>query len=441
MPLAVPSKSWFQYLLPSFKLDDTKHHLDVLRVLSVLTWFLCAIVVHITSLFPLFDSSPHAALPASSSSLLHSLSHPLLRWDAFHFGHIAQHGYVYEYEWAFFPGTPLLMRGAASVVRLFEVRSASPETPGWEDVLLGGALAACLCSSTTTLYRLTLHHFRSPSLAFLAALLSLLPSSPATLRLAGYSEPFFTYLSYRGMLYCTRSQWFFAACTFALAGMFRSNGILLSGFILWGVLVEPFLTTRKVPFKKLAYAVALTSLTVMPFVSHQYTAYRAFCGGSATPAPWCISVPPLIYSYVQAKYWNVGFLRYWTPQQLPNFLISAPILALLFSYTTFYILHALIPRLHSLLLGRPSGRSLPASPFLASSLAPHAIHALLTALTLLFTAHTQIVLRFAATMPLTYWAAAWLVVEHPRWGACWVSWSVVWGATMLVLWGAFLPPA
>ena len=76
-------------------------------------------------------------------------------------------------------------------------------TPGpviWNDLLQGGALAAFLCDagSTTTLYNLTLHHVGSPNLALIASVLSFLPSSPATLRFAAYSEPFFTYLSYKG---------------------------------------------------------------------------------------------------------------------------------------------------------------------------------------------------------------------------------------------------
>ena len=168
-------------------------------------------------------------------------------------------------------------------------------------------------------------------------------------------------------------------------------------------------------------------------------------------------------------------MLYWTVQQLPNFLLGAPPLILLFSFTTHYIHHALLPRLHSLVPmitsrsahaptesthTRPGSshpgkthqadhrsaahpRSSPPtrSPFLRPSLAPHAIHALALSLLLLFASHTQIVLRLAASMPLTYWAAAWLLVERPRAGRLWVGWSVVWGAVSCVLWGVFLPPA
>jgi hypothetical protein len=68
----------------------------------------------------------------------------------------------------------------------------------WDDLLQGGLLAALACDTSTTLYHLSLHHLGSPSLALMASLLSLMPSSPVTLRFGAYSEPFFTYLSYKG---------------------------------------------------------------------------------------------------------------------------------------------------------------------------------------------------------------------------------------------------
>ena len=132
------------------------------------------ITLYSSSLLPLFDTSP-----------LLFQGGPLLRWDAFHYLHIAQHGYVYEHEWAFFPGSPLIMRYGSRFLR--------------GDYLTAVFIAALACETTDTLYALSLHHLKSPKLALVATLLSLLPTSPVTLYFGPCSEPFFTFLSYRGM--------------------------------------------------------------------------------------------------------------------------------------------------------------------------------------------------------------------------------------------------
>ena len=49
-----------------------------------------------------------------------------------------------------------------------------------------------------------------------------------------------------GMLHCARKEWLSAASVFAVACAFRSTGIFLPGFILWGMLVEPVLARHKV---------------------------------------------------------------------------------------------------------------------------------------------------------------------------------------------------
>lgn len=73
------------------------------------------------------------------------------------------------------------------------------------DDLEGYVIAGTLLVATVsvgivhTLYDLTLHLFGSPAFALLASLLSLLSSSPPTLRYASYTEPFFTYFSYKGL--------------------------------------------------------------------------------------------------------------------------------------------------------------------------------------------------------------------------------------------------
>jgi len=42
-----------------------------------------------------------------------------------------------------------------------------------------------------------------------------------------------------GMIFSARKQWNAAAISFIAAGAFRSNGFLLAGFLIWGMIVEP----------------------------------------------------------------------------------------------------------------------------------------------------------------------------------------------------------
>lgn len=157
-------------------------HQSLLLRLAVLSRAVTFLLLQLTVRLPLFDASP----------LLVSTGRPFLRWDTFHFLHVAEQGYAYEHEWAFFPGVPIVMHAMASLVRLVHTSEHR------SDLLLGGVAAAVTCDTTRTLYALSLHHLQSPQLAFLVSLLSLLPSSPVTLQYAPYSEPFFTYFSYKG---------------------------------------------------------------------------------------------------------------------------------------------------------------------------------------------------------------------------------------------------
>ncbi len=131
-------------------------------------------------------------------------------------------------------------------------------------------------------------------------------------------------------------------------------------------------------------------LILSPFLWHQYMAYQDFCKpmfeSSASP-PWCSDTFPSIYSYVQSKYWDSGLLKYWTLQQLPNFIISAPVLALLLYTSAQYVAKAFLPQVRESMLGRPA-KQIPKSPFNSASIAPHALHALIFTCMLLFAAHT-----------------------------------------------------
>lgn len=173
--------------------DSRRRDLRRLHFVSIVVSVLTISLTYLASELPLFDSSPELLVPPSDN-VLAKVTFPLLRWDAFHFVHIAQDGYIYEHEWAFFPGAPFIMRTSGEIVKALGARTTVAH------LLAGGGLACLLCGSTTTLYDLTLRYFESPSIAYLTCLLSLLPSSPVTLRFSTYTEPFFTYFSYRGML-------------------------------------------------------------------------------------------------------------------------------------------------------------------------------------------------------------------------------------------------
>ncbi|KAF9451270.1 glycosyltransferase family 76 protein [Macrolepiota fuliginosa MF-IS2] len=335
----------------------------------------------------------------------------LIRWDVLHFKDIADNGYHWEHQYAFLPAAPILLRYFSPVVL----------------VLLNTVLAY---DSVTTLYELSLRYLANEHIAHLAALLSLVPFSPPALCFAPYTEPFFTHLSYRGMLCCARKQWFRATLFFTLASTFRSNGFFLAGFVIWGTLYPHFDKRRLPPLSDLLTAILSSASILSPFIAHNASAYLTFCLSSAPPQ-WCSNTLPLIYNHVQSVYWNNGLFKYWSLSQLPNFLIAAPPLFALFSYSLRFLLHFIRSKKSS-------------DPFFNPSIAPHAIHALLMVSILLFASHTQIILRLAPSMPFTYWAAAYIIThtsEHPWISRAWIPWTHTWSIISIILWVAFLPPA
>ncbi|KAI0344640.1 mannosyltransferase [Trametopsis cervina] len=432
--------------MPQATSEHIASHLRTLRIASIAAWLCTVFLLYASSLLPLFDSSPRVVLPEQSLST--RLVSPLLRWDAFHFLHIAQNGYTYEQNWAFLPGIAHIMTFPARFLEYTGLTDASNESLSAASLLGSASMLSIFCGTTELLYRLTLLHFKSPSLAYLTALLSLLSSSPAISRFSAYNEPFFTYLSYRGMLSCATHDIWKATGFFVAAAWLRSNGFMLAGFVVWDAIFRPLLGNKRVSTAHIMQAVLSTLCICAPFAIHQYTAYRAFCMHGEHPS-WCSYRVPSIYGYVQDRYWNVGFLRYWTPAQLPNILLAAPILISIFSFSFSHLRASTLPALlrHPLISAHPVALRLHAvcmpnkSIFWQESIIPHILHSLVMCSILLFAAHTQITLRLAASMPTTFWAAAHLMVQRPRAGRWWVAWSVVWGATSIILWAVFLPPA
>ncbi|GJP63922.1 hypothetical protein CLOP_g20951, partial [Closterium sp. NIES-67] len=234
---------------------------------------------------------------------------------------------------------------------------------------------AAFVAAAYCLFRLTACVLADTRLALLSSLLfCLTPAS--TFYSAIYSESLFALLSFAAMWRIISGRWVSASLLIALSAAARSNGVLHSGFFLFSLLqaVGPFLLRvlpQKLlhllvhPFQKpterqrdvgslleskrqlfrtsqvlpILFSTAICCLLSFSlFLSFQAFAVSQFCiPNSPTAAtmptnravpPWCLDWVPYVYGYVQRKYWDVGFLRYFQLKQLPNFLLAAPTLLL-----------------------------------------------------------------------------------------------------------------
>jgi phosphatidylinositol glycan class V len=183
----------------------------------------------------------------------------------------------------------------------------------------------------------------------------------------------------------------------------------------------------------------------------------------------------LFYLFViRIQHRDVGFLRYWTPSQLPNFVLVAPILVA--SIYGIYQYWQLVFRrfTHSTTVSssrqsRPARlrsksrsstdldldlelrRTLWENPEAAPFFLIHTI----TTLILVFASHTQIALRVSMGNPVLFWIVGALVSNSnssrkyrrgggsrtAKWARRGIVWSCTWGAVSLVLWAGFYPPA
>ena len=121
---------------------------------------------------------------------------------------------------------------------------------------------------------------------------------------------------------------------------------------------------------------------------------------------------------------NIGFLKYWTLDSVPNFLLASPVLAVsllgLFRYSTSFT--KMPPAVMPLVIQ----------------------HGVMTFL-LIFQSHTQIALRVVSTDPVFWWLLADIAFMKggglTRSGKMWIWWTVIWGAVSIVLWAGHYPPA
>ncbi|KAI8910376.1 hypothetical protein EDD86DRAFT_246746 [Gorgonomyces haynaldii] len=214
--------------------------------------------------------------PYDTSSQLLNINQwfqPWIRWDAVYMADIAFYGYRFEQQFAFMPGYPFLMHYAGKVMQLFGLDTET-------GILLSGLLISNWSVVLSLEMGLDEDHSKMASVLFC---------------LSPYAESLFALLTFYGMLLYLRRQYLLSSLVFGVSGLVRANGILYSGFFVWNILHLQW----KTKFKSiLCFFVSLSG-----FLGVQYYAHTLM---------------------------NNGLLKYWTVQQLPNFVLFLPV-----GYTTF----------------------------------------------------------------------------------------------------------
>ncbi|KAI1342967.1 GPI mannosyltransferase 2 [Xylariaceae sp. FL0016] len=418
-------------------------------VTAFLAWKTFLLIVALgAGVGPAYDTSSTLLYErASSAEWFFDLPTRLTRWDAIYFMQMSRRGYLFEQEWAFGSGLPAVISFFTKTLTNYGIGSDVSLPP-----LLGVVVAnSSHLLSALVLYKLGLVVRLNARVSFIGALLHIL--SPAGLFLsAPYNESPYALLSFLGYLFFAKAvlsekRTMAHDISIVVAGVwsgfaltFRSNGILNGvPFAVEFIRELTSPTTFGSIRRRLALVVGGSAIAV-GFVLPQLVAYLDFCfdPNDDDARPWCSKRIPSVYSFAQEHYWNVGFLRYWTPGNIPLFLLAAPMLYLLsqsgldvLTWPSSSIATATQP---------PQNVVSTAQRYWFRSMASAQL--ILTALAIT-TYHIQIITRISSGYPLWYW---WLASklsskEKARFGGQVVVFMVMYAGIQGALFASFLPPA
>ncbi|GJJ70509.1 GPI mannosyltransferase 2 [Entomortierella parvispora] len=395
-----------------------------------------------------YDSALELILPIDSAPqrLFKGILGVFLRWDSFYFVHQAEYGYVFEQAHAFFPLLPWLMRVVAGTV----LAPLSFYLNDTQILVLAGVLVAnaSFIVATVQLYRLSSKLFGQEKFAFTSAILYAFSPSGIFMS-AVYAESLFAALSFTGMVFAADKNYLLAAIAWSLSSTARSNGVLYAGFFIYDLVVQmdlqkPVLRNTFSVVKAMVFC--LISWT--GFITVQLYGYALYCSGeisSLDVRPWCSRSIPLLYSFVQEFYWNVGFLRYYEIKQIPNFAMAAPMIILSASGIYYYVKYDVH---RALTLGRQSSQpeTKDTAPFLSQKMFPYITLWAVLLLTNITTMHIQIITRAFSCMPPVYWFAAHQFDGRPSTPGSGWTWSVaiffvMYSLIGIILFANFFPPA
>lgn len=273
--------------------------------------------------------------PKSSNAAVDFFLNGFSNWDAKHFLHIAQHGYIFEQSGAFFPLYPY------TIYQLTKLTG---------NYLFSGFILNFFffIISTIYLYKLTLIVFQQTQIGVFTAWFFVL--NPANIFFSScYTESLYSMLTFMGLYFTFSGSQLFALTAFFLSGLTRSNGLLNFGYIAFVIIRSFFKSDQSKKIYCITTIKLLLNLAIISsaYVVFQLYLFKIFCQSdnksfieknlysyarengfkifSDLPkSDWCFKTIPFSYSYIQSVYWKVGFLKYWHWKQIPNFVLASP---------------------------------------------------------------------------------------------------------------------
>ena len=339
-----------------------------LAVASRLILFILQLVLD--ACFEDFDSSANR-IPLFESRFNGSIRffNGVNKWDSVYFIHVSINGYQYEQMLAFYPAFPLLLNLFSRVLAVIFVNE-------YFAIYVASFFLNSLffVVSTYYLYLLTDALFGEKFAVKSSLLLIFNPAN--VFMISSYSESLYSSLQFISLYYLEKKRFLNASAIICLSIVTRSNGILNLVFLIYFFLKKNASTPISQFFKEPASILVLfhpnrflQSLTgclkfILPlcfylsapvavFALHIFCVYEYFCHSNhvvtSSYSHWCHKSIPSSYSYVQSKYWNVGFLKYYDTKQIPNFLLAFPVIIIVMlglrkflslhdSYLTFKLL-------------------------------------------------------------------------------------------------------
>lgn len=369
----------------------------------------------------------------------------LIRWDAEYFIHIAKYGYTYENMLAFYPLYPAAIRIIGTIIRkIFFVLNVH------SSLVIAAVLINYIffVKSAVIFFDLSRIVLKRPSIAYKAAILYCM--SPANIFFsAAYTESMFAYFTFYSMLGSIQNN-VFTIVPLSLSTLVRSNGIINIGFLAYfkfKIICNTLYTEinskegymsirrlynliiRKKTISSIFKLLSMIIVILFPFIILQIYNYIIFCttqlNSSKLPihivdyaktrqlvlqynatSVWCHVKIPIAYSYIQEKYWNVGFLNYYELKQIPNFIIALPTIYIMIKcIVEFYLEHK--EQFFSLGLVNVKCEKEALEKKYSAEMFVFIIHGLFLTVFCIFFVHIQVTTRLlCSASPLIYWYSA-----------------------------------